>query len=169
MRNGARTMARIHSPKDNELTRVLAERLEKIWDAYLQVDEEAHSEMLAEDYRAVHPDGTVRIGKPSAKEIAAAPIEDYWLRELEAWPVGGRRGDRDVHGGSGSTKRTVRPTNAIRGGRSLDEARWRMEVPVLPWDDADRVSRGHMGVSQSRKLRSRLCSTAVRRGAVKMY
>ncbi len=70
------------------MTHVLSERLEKIWDAYLQADEEAHSELLAEDYRAVHPDGTVRIGKPSAKEIASAPIEDYWLMELEAWPVG---------------------------------------------------------------------------------
>ncbi|MGB2666174.1 MAG: hypothetical protein WAK48_19370 [Candidatus Acidiferrum sp.] len=55
---------------------------------YLQVDEQTHSELLAEDYCAVHPDGTVRIGKPSTKEIAAAPIEDYWLRDLEAWPAG---------------------------------------------------------------------------------
>lgn len=81
-------MARIHAAKDNELTRALAERIRGLWDAYLIADTEAHSELLAEDYRAVHPDGTVHLGKPTAEEIAGAPIEDYWLRELEAWPVG---------------------------------------------------------------------------------
>ncbi|MGB7436441.1 MAG: nuclear transport factor 2 family protein [Candidatus Acidiferrum sp.] len=81
-------MARIHVLKDNELTRTLAERLRQLWDAYLVVDEQAHSEILSQDYRAIHADGTVHIGKPSGKEIAAQPIEDYWLRDLEAWMVG---------------------------------------------------------------------------------
>lgn len=81
-------MSRIHPIKENELTRALADRLQKVWDAYLAADEKAHSELLAEDYRAVHPDGTVRVGKPSAEEMAAEPIEDYWLRDLETWPVG---------------------------------------------------------------------------------
>jgi hypothetical protein len=81
-------MSRVHAIKDDELTFALAERLSKIWDAYLAVDEKAHSEFLAEDYRAVHPDGTVHIGKPRTADIAAAPIEDYWLRDLEAWAVG---------------------------------------------------------------------------------
>lgn len=81
-------MARIHRIKDNELTNTIAEGLGKTWDAYLVGDESAHSEMLAEDYRAIHPDGTMRTGKPTAAEMAAAPIEDYWLREVEAWPVG---------------------------------------------------------------------------------
>jgi len=81
-------MARIQFGKDNELTRKIAVGLRKIWDAYLVCDEMGHSEMLAEDYRAVHPDGSVHLGKPSAKEMAAEPIEDYWLKDLEAWPVG---------------------------------------------------------------------------------
>jgi len=81
-------MPRIQRAKENDLTRELAERLRNIWDAYLLADEEAHSEMLADDFRAVHPDGTMHVGKPSAKEMAAAPIEDYWLRDMEAWPVG---------------------------------------------------------------------------------
>jgi hypothetical protein len=66
----------------------LAGRIQEIWDAYLIADEEAHSEVLADDYRAVHPDGTVHVGKPSAADMAAAPIEDYWLKEFQAWPVG---------------------------------------------------------------------------------
>ena len=81
-------MGRVHPAIENELTRDLAERIQKIWDTYLVADEAAHSELLADDYRAVHPDGIVHVGKPSAKEIAAEPIEDYWLRDLEAWPVG---------------------------------------------------------------------------------
>ncbi|HXX15067.1 MAG TPA: nuclear transport factor 2 family protein [Candidatus Eremiobacteraceae bacterium] len=81
-------MPRIQILKQSDLTKTLAERLRQVWDAYLMANQEMHSEVLADDYRAVHPDGTVRQGKPSAREMAAAPIEDYWLRELEAWPVG---------------------------------------------------------------------------------
>ena len=81
-------MGGVHSAAQNELTQTLGERLRDLWDAYLRVDEAAHSAVLAEEYRAVHPDGSVHLGKPSEKEIAAAPIEDYWLRELQAWPAG---------------------------------------------------------------------------------
>jgi hypothetical protein len=72
---------------ESPLVRELAERVQQIWDAYLALNEEAHSAILADDYRAVHPDGTMHVGKPSAKEIAAAPIEDYWLRDFQAWPL----------------------------------------------------------------------------------
>jgi len=81
-------MGGVHAAAQNELTQTLGERLRDLWDAYLRVDEAAHSAVLAEEYRAVHPDGSVHLGKPSEKEIAAAPIEDYWLRELQAWPAG---------------------------------------------------------------------------------
>jgi hypothetical protein len=81
-------VGRVHTIKKDPLTNTLVERLQKIWEAYLVADEETHSAFLADDYRAVHPDGSVHVGKPSAKEIAAEPIEDYWLRDLEAWPVG---------------------------------------------------------------------------------
>jgi hypothetical protein len=81
-------MAQVQLLSDNDLTRTLAWRLEEIWDAYVRVDEEAHNKFLSEEFRAVHPDGTVHIGRPTAAEIAAAPIADYWLTELQAWPVG---------------------------------------------------------------------------------
>jgi hypothetical protein len=81
-------MGEIHVTGQNELTRVLAERHREMWDAYMRVDEAARSTFMTEDFRAVHPNGTVHIGKPSAKEIAAEPIEDYWLTEMQAWPVG---------------------------------------------------------------------------------
>ena len=81
-------MSRVHLEKDDPLTRALAERIEKLWDAYLALDAPAHAQFLADDYRAIHPDGSTRVGKPTADEIAAKPIEDYWLREVQAWPVG---------------------------------------------------------------------------------
>ena len=81
-------MSRIRLEKHDALTRALAELIEKLWDAYLAVDEPAHSELLSDDYRAIHANGSIHTGKPSAQQIAAAPIEDYWLRELQAWPVG---------------------------------------------------------------------------------
>ena len=81
-------MAKVYPAKQDELTLALAGRMQEQWDAYVRVDEAAHNAILAEDFRAVHPNGTVHIGRPSAAEIAAEPIEDYWLREMEAWPVG---------------------------------------------------------------------------------
>jgi hypothetical protein len=81
-------VARIQLVKQTELTRAIARRLAQLWDANLMADEPAHSALLADDYRAVHPDGTMHLGKPSAKDMAEGPIEDYWLRDLEAWPVG---------------------------------------------------------------------------------
>jgi len=81
-------LSRIHLAREGGLARELAGRVEEVWNAYLVVDQEAHSAVLADDYRAVHPDGSVHAGKPSVQAIAAAPIEDYWLREFQAWPVG---------------------------------------------------------------------------------
>jgi len=81
-------MSRIHIIKDDALTLALAERIQRIWEAYLAQDSPAHSALLADDYHAVHPDGSRHSGKPTAAEIAAVPIEDYWLRDVQAWPVG---------------------------------------------------------------------------------
>jgi Domain of unknown function (DUF4440) len=80
-------MGQVHLLSDNDLTRMLAWRLEDVWDAYVRRDEETHNKYLTEDYRAVHPDGSVHLGRPSAADMAAAPIEDYRLADLQAWPV----------------------------------------------------------------------------------
>ena len=81
-------MGGVPATTQDELTRTIAARLRELCDAYLRVDESAHSAVLAKEYRAVHPDGTVHLAKPSAKEIAAAPIEDYWPRKLQVRPTG---------------------------------------------------------------------------------
>jgi hypothetical protein len=81
-------MGEIRAGTQNELTLIIAGRLRELWSAYVRVDEAGHSALLTREYRAVHPDATVHPGKPSAKEIAAAAIDDYWVTELQAWPVG---------------------------------------------------------------------------------
>ncbi len=102
------------------MTPALTDRSEQIWEAYLQVDEETNSELLAENYRAVHPHGAVRIGEPSTKEIAAWPIEDYSLWEPGAWPAG-----EEVATLTYTAEVEVRSglsANSLRRGRSLDGA-----------------------------------------------
>jgi hypothetical protein len=81
-------MGNIRTAKKDALTKAIAGRIRDQWDAYMRVDEPAHSAILARDFRAVDPHGTVHIGKPSAKQIAATPIEDYWLTEMQALPMG---------------------------------------------------------------------------------
>lgn len=81
-------MGEIRLLNQTELTWMMAEKLRKLWNAWVSHDEAAHNELLAEDYRAVYPDGTVHQGGPSRAEMAAQPVEEYWLAELQAWPVG---------------------------------------------------------------------------------
>lgn len=81
-------MPRVQTTHQDALTQVLAERHRALWDAYVTFDVPVHNEILADDFHAVHPNGTVHFGKPTAEEMAATPIEDYWLTEMQAWPLG---------------------------------------------------------------------------------
>jgi len=130
-------MGDVHLLSQDGLTRAIAERLTEIWDAYVRVDEASHSKYLTEDYRAVHPDGAVHIGRPSAAEMAAQPIEDYWLADLQAWPVGEEGGHCFVHGrGRGAHRNHLRPF-PICCRRSVGLPRQPMEVPLLPRHHAE--------------------------------
>jgi len=81
-------MGEIHQLSHSELTITIAQNLHEMWDAYVRIDEPTHTKCFTPDCRAVHPDGTVHIGPPTAAEIAANHIEDYWLTNLQVWPVG---------------------------------------------------------------------------------
>ena len=81
-------MGEIHQLSQSGLTTTIAQRIREMWDAYVRFDEPTHSKCFTPDCRAVHPDGTVHIGPPTAAEIATNHIEDYWLTDLQAWPVG---------------------------------------------------------------------------------
>ncbi len=71
-----------------ELTEAISARLFALWDAWKNQDAAAHHQFLTDDYTAVHPDGTLHAGKPTAQEIAAAPIAAYKLSHLRVAPMG---------------------------------------------------------------------------------
>jgi len=61
--------------------------MENLWAAYKRGDAVAHHAILSDDYRAVHPDGTLHPPRPTGQEIAAAPINQYSLTHLQAVPI----------------------------------------------------------------------------------
>ncbi len=71
-----------------QLTDAISPRLFALWDAYKNKDAAAHHQFLTDDYTAVHPDGTLHSGKPTAQQIAAAPIAGYKLSHLRVAPIG---------------------------------------------------------------------------------
>jgi ketosteroid isomerase-like protein len=71
-----------------DLTQTISPLIHRIWDAYRKGDAAAHSALLADDYTAVHPDGSVHLRKPTAQEIRSAPIGAYILSDLRVVPTG---------------------------------------------------------------------------------
>ena len=71
----------------DDLTRTLAARIQLLWDAYQRCDAEAHSAILADDYRAIYPDGTLRPRKPvHPREVAGLCGALFKTRE-QASPI----------------------------------------------------------------------------------
>lgn len=81
-------MNTIQLASHDSLTDALSGRIQLQWDAYHSVDVPTHSSLLTDDYVAVHPDGTIHHGKPSAEEIAQRAIDRYSLTELRAFRLG---------------------------------------------------------------------------------
>jgi hypothetical protein len=63
-------------------------RLVRLWDAWRNKEADTHNDVLAHDYRAVHPDGTLHIGKPTLQTMTAEPIAGYELARLSATSLG---------------------------------------------------------------------------------
>ena len=61
---------------------VISQRFSNAWDAYKKRDAAGLSALLAAEYTAVNPDGTLHLGKPTLQDIAAAPIVGYSLSEV---------------------------------------------------------------------------------------
>ena len=70
------------------LTEAIRPRLHAIWEHYKNQEAAAHNALLADDYQAVHPDGTLRNRKPTPQEIAQAPLTAYTLVQVKAVPLG---------------------------------------------------------------------------------
>ena len=71
---------------NDEPTRAIGAQLHKLWDCYKNLDAAGHNAILTDDYTAVHPDGSIH-HKPTAQQIAAAPIRGYSLTDLHAAPL----------------------------------------------------------------------------------
>jgi hypothetical protein len=80
-------MREIITANQHPLTLALADCHRRMWDAYMAVDEKAHSEFLTADFRSVDPAGIVHTGRPTAEQIAATPIEGYRLLHMDANPI----------------------------------------------------------------------------------
>jgi uncharacterized protein DUF4440 len=70
------------------LTEAIRPRLLAIWEHYKNQEAEAHNALLADDYQAVFPDGTLHSRKPTPQEIAQAPLTVYSLVQVKAVPLG---------------------------------------------------------------------------------
>src|SRR5215469_6245181 len=74
--------------KADALTEAIRPRLLAIWEHYKNQEAEAHNALLADNYQAVGPDGSLRSRKPMPEEIAKAPLTTFTLVEVKAVPLG---------------------------------------------------------------------------------
>ncbi len=73
--------------ESSALTEAIRPRLLAIWEHYKKQEADAHNALLADDYQAVFPDGSLHNRKPTAQEIAQAPLTAYVLVQVKAVPL----------------------------------------------------------------------------------
>jgi hypothetical protein len=76
------------SPESSALTEAIRPRLLAIWEHYKNQEAAAHNALLADDYQAVFPDGSLHNRKPTPQEIAQAPLTAFTLERVKAVPLG---------------------------------------------------------------------------------
>lgn len=69
------------------LEATISDRIRRIWQAYKNGDIDAHNGLLAEDYTAIFPDGSLHLRRPTLEEIRANPMSSYALSEVQVAPV----------------------------------------------------------------------------------
>jgi hypothetical protein len=79
-------MDEIHLLTKDTLTQTLAQRIEPLRAEYKRGGAIARNAIFSDDYGTVHPGGTLHPRKPTAQEIAAAPIDQYSRTHLQAVP-----------------------------------------------------------------------------------
>jgi ketosteroid isomerase-like protein len=72
---------------DDELQSTISALIQRIWHAYQVGDATAHNALLADDYAAVFPDGSLHPRRPTEEEIRASPMERFSLRNVQVVPV----------------------------------------------------------------------------------
>jgi len=77
-----------HEATITETTEAIRARLATQWEAWKNQDKASNDTVIADDFDAFCPDGSRRVGKPTAEQMAAEPIAGYKLSEFRAVPLG---------------------------------------------------------------------------------
>jgi hypothetical protein len=70
------------------LTKILADRVRSAWAAWKKGDAAAFAALTTEDYRSVLATGTLHFYRPTSQELAAFPITQFTISQLQALPIG---------------------------------------------------------------------------------
>ena len=70
------------------LTKTLAGRVRQTWAAWKKGDAAAFGALTTEDYREVAATGTLHFYRFTARELAAFPITQFTVSQLQALPIG---------------------------------------------------------------------------------
>jgi hypothetical protein len=70
------------------LTKTLADRVRQSWAAWKRGDAAAFGALTTEDYREVAATGTLHFYRFTSQELAAFPITQFTISQLQALPIG---------------------------------------------------------------------------------
>jgi hypothetical protein len=71
-----------------ETTEAIRARLLAQWEAWKNRDTASNDAVIADEFDAFCPDGSRRVGKPTAEQMAAEPIAGYKLSQFRGVPLG---------------------------------------------------------------------------------
>ena len=77
-----------HKDSIPDMTEAIRARLVTQWEAWKNQDLASNDAVIADEFDSFCPDGTRRVGKPTAGQMAAEPIAGYKLSEFRAVPLG---------------------------------------------------------------------------------
>jgi len=77
-----------HEATIKETTEALRARLVGQWEAWKNQDTASNDPVIADEFDAFCPDGSRRVGKPTAEQMAREPIAGYKLSEFRALTLG---------------------------------------------------------------------------------
>jgi ketosteroid isomerase-like protein len=81
-------METAHNVSIPELTDAISARLVAQWEAWKNQDAASNNAIIADDFNSFSPDGSRRVGKPTAQQMREQPITGYKLSQLRVVPVG---------------------------------------------------------------------------------
>ena len=70
------------------MTGAIQARLLIQWEAWKHKDKPSNDAVIADDFRAFGPDGSLRAGRPTVQQMIEEPITGYKLSQFRVVPVG---------------------------------------------------------------------------------